>query len=67
MYNIGSRVVVVRNSRTTPLGTEGTIFWKKQYECKHGIFGYTRIGIKTDDNRRYFLPARNTRPVGGSA
>lgn len=62
MIDIGSFVVVVKGKKV-PVGTTGTVFWKKKYDCYCGTFGLLRIGIKSDEGKTYFIDANQTREI----
>ena len=65
MIDIGSKVVVVKGSKSpnkVQSGTVGTVFWKRRYDS-HGAFGILRIGIKTDTGEVYFIDANKTKEI----
>ena len=64
MIKVGS-IVVVTKGKKVPVGTTGMVFWLRRYDCKNGIFGYTRIGIKTCNSEVFFLPADYTKELKG--
>ena len=58
------RTVEVVKGRKVPKGTIGKCFWLKRYDNSKygdpwGIYGSTRIGIKTADGETYFTALNN--------